>query len=404
MFPYEDFLADKLKGLKRESRYRVFKKVRRETEMFPQAMVDIDGKKRSALVWCSNDYLAMGMHPVVRDAMDNALRMYGAGSGGTRNISGNHPLVIRLEESLANLSQKEAALVFSSGFVANQTALATLGALLPNCVFFSDSLNHASLIEGMRHSRAEKHVFRHNDVPHLRELLEKHAVDRPAIVVFESVYSMEGDFGKLEEILTLSKEFGALTFVDETHAVGAYGPRGGGVCEQLGLLHLVDIHQGGLGKAFGVVGGFVSGSANIIDSIRSFGAGFIFTTSMPPVIAAGALASVEHLKKSTKERKAFADIATILREKVREGGFPVLHADTHIQPIMINDSALCTQLGDLLLRDYGIYVQSINYPTVPRGTERLRVTPSAAHKPWMVIKLINSLHDLFDKLNVRQAA
>jgi 5-aminolevulinate synthase len=346
----------------------------------------------------------MGQHPAVLQAMHEALETFGAGAGGTRNISGNHRLIVALEHELADLHEKEAGLVFSSGYVANETALSTLGQLLPNVMILSDSHNHASMIEGIKHSRADKRVFRHNDLEDLEAQLRAIDPCRPKLIAFESLYSMDGDFAPLREIVYLAKKYNALTFVDETHGVALYGARGGGVVEREGLLSEVDIIQGGLGKGFGVVGGFITGSREIIDVVRSYGAGFIFTTAIPPTVAAGALASIRHLKASQVERAQLFERVEKVRGRLLAANLPVKHTHSQILPLMVGDSALCQRTSDMLLDDYDIYIQPINYPTVPRGTERLRITPSPLHTDAMTEHLADSLVSIWAQLQLQAAA
>jgi len=404
MFNYTKHFTGCLDALKRERRYRFFKELGRHCGEFPQAGLHNSGPVRDISIWCSNDYLGMGQHPAVLAAMHGALDTFGAGAGGTRNISGNHRLIVALEHELADLHRKEAALAFSSGYVANETALSTLGQLLPNVVILSDSHNHASMIEGIKHSRADKRVFRHNDVEDLETQLRSIEPGRPKLVAFESLYSMDGDFAPLKAMVALAKNYGALTFVDETHAVGLYGERGGGVVEREGLLSEVDIIQGGLGKGFGVVGGFITGSREIVDVVRSYGAGFIFTTALPPTVAAGALASIRHLKSSSVERtELFARVEKV-RDRLRRAGLPVKPTQSQILPLMVGDSALCQRTSDLLLDECDIYIQPINYPTVPRGTERLRITPSPLHTDVMTEHLVESLTAIWSHLQLQVAA
>jgi len=394
-------LIDKLKD---EGRYRSFIPLKRQT-LHPSRAV-YDGDDTSLLtVWCSNDYLGMSRHPVVLETMHKTLDEVGAGAGGTRNIAGNSTFIIELEASIAGLHGKEAALVFSSGYVANQTALATLSQLMPEVMIFSDEKNHASIIQGLRLARCEKQIFRHNDVEHLESLLKQAATDRPKIIVFESVYSMDGDIAPIAEIVHLAKEYNALTYLDEVHAVGLYGPHGGGISEELDLAPHIDIINGTLGKAYGCVGGYIAANAEIIDVVRSYGSGFIFTTALPPHVAAGAKASVEYLKSSHIERELQRENVALTKTKLAEAGLSILATDTHIVPLIIGDPVLCKKKSDVLLLDYKIYVQPINYPTVPCGTERFRLTPSPFHTKDDIDYLVRSLAEIMDaKSDVQIAA
>ncbi|MCB0353754.1 MAG: 5-aminolevulinate synthase [Bdellovibrionales bacterium] len=391
-FPYDSCFQDLIGKLHSEGRYRVFAELEREVGRFPIVHLhSADGSQREVVVWCSNDYLGMGHHPSVLSAMHRSLDSFGAGSGGTRNIAGNHNSIVCLEKELAELHDKEAALAFSSGYVANVTALSTLAKALPGCVVFSDSENHASMIQGIRGSRCRKYVFEHNDLAHLERLLKDVDKDLPKIVAFESVYSMSGDFGLIEEICGLAKAYGALTYLDETHGVGLYGHKGGGVAQERHLTDRVDVLQGGLGKGFGVVGGFVTGSSLVIDVIRSYGTGFIFTTSLPPVIAEGAIASLKHLKTSGEERTRHQENARALKEILSSAGLPMLHTPSHIVPLMVRHSGTCKAVSDYLLEQEDIYIQPINYPTVPAGTERLRITPTPLHTTEQMVSLRDAL-------------
>ncbi|MFH1804764.1 MAG: 5-aminolevulinate synthase [Pseudomonadota bacterium] len=403
---YNSFFKDQLSGLKAEGRYRVFANLERIVGEFPKAMLHTgDGQPpRKITVWCSNDYLGMGQHPKVLDAMQNAITGQGGGAGGTRNISGSNHLHVALEEELADLHDKESALLMTSGYVANWTTLSTLGSKLPDCVIVSDALNHNSMIEGMRHSRAERRIWKHNDVAHLEEILRDLGPNRAKIVAFESVYSMDGDIAPIAEILDVCEKYNALTFLDEVHAVGMYGPRGGGVAEREGLMDRIDIIQGTLAKAFGVIGGYIAGNREIVDFVRSFGNGFIFTSSHPPCIAAGALASVRHLKTSDVERATQKERAETLRTRLRDVGLPVMDAPSHIVPLMVGDAAMCKEASDRLLFEHDIYVQPINYPTVPRGTERLRFTPGPLHNDELMDHLIDALLTVWGQLGIQKAA
>lgn len=392
-----------LYALKNEGRYRSFLPLRRHADTPPLAT------NRNAdtpvTVWCSNDYLGMSRHPAVLETMHRVIDETGGGAGGTRNIAGTSDYIVALESCLADLHNKESALVFSSGYVANQTTLATLGQLLPEVILFSDEKNHASIIQGMRLARCHKQVFRHNDVQHLEDLLRQAPANVPKIIVFESVYSMDGDIGPIAEIAQLARKYHALTYLDEVHAVGMYGPRGGGITDQLGLTDQIDIINGTLGKAYGCVGGYITGNADIVDVIRSYGNGFIFTTALPPHIAAGATASIEYLKSSSVEREAQQRTAARTKQALQEAGLTIIQTPTHIVPLIIGDAELCKQKTDQLLQDHRIYVQPINYPTVPRGTERFRLTPSPFHTEDDIRKLTVALCDVFAETSaLRRAA
>ena len=396
---YDAVFSDAIGQIRAEGRYRVFTELERLAGRFPIARSTRTNKE--VVVWCANDYLGMGQHPVVLAAMKDAIDGMGAGAGGTRNISGTHHKITALETTLANLHQKEAALVFTSGYVANEAALSTLGAMLDDCIIFSDADNHASMIHGIRQSNAEKKIFRHNDVAHLARLLAATDVRRPKIIAFESVYSMDGDVGKIKEICALARQYNALTYLDEVHAVGMYGEHGAGVAERDGLMHEVDIIQGTLAKAYGVIGGYVASRAVVVDIIRSFAPGFIFTTTLPPAIAAGANASIHHLMQSVNERAQHQENAHMVKTMLAEAGIPVLANDTHIVPVMVGDAVLCKQASDILLHEYDMYVQPINYPTVRKGTERLRITPTPFHTPEMMARLRDALVDIYARLGIR---
>jgi 5-aminolevulinate synthase len=403
-YPYLSAFRNALAGLKREGRYRVFADIVRRRGSYPNADFHADGSRRPITVWCSNDYLCMGQHPKVLAAMHEAIDATGAGAGGTRNISGTTHYHVELERELAELHEKEAALLFTSGFISNEATLATLAKLLPGLIVFSDALNHASMIEGIRHGGMEKCLFRHNDIAHLDELLRAANPSAPKLIAFESVYSMDGDFGPIAAICDLAEKYGAMTYLDEVHGVGLYGPRGAGVAARDGAMHRVDIVEGTLAKAFGVMGGYIAGTSEIVDCIRSFAPGFIFTTSLAPSLAAGALASIRHLKQSNVERAALHGRAAELKRLLVEAGLPVMDSASHIVPVFVGDAELCKVVSDSLLRDHSIYVQPINYPTVPRGKERLRFTPSPMHTDEMMQALVFALNEVWKTHRLNRAA
>jgi 5-aminolevulinate synthase len=401
---YDRIFKSAIDRLHDEGRYRVFIDILRTKGSFPNAHCFGGNGPKPITVWCSNDYLGMGQNPRVVEAMETALREVGAGSGGTRNISGNTHYHTELEAELASLHGKEGALLFTSGYVSNEAALSTLGKLLPDCIIFSDELNHASMIAGIKNSGCEKRVFRHNDVEHLEELLAEADPDTPKLIAFESVYSMDADISPIAAICDLADKYKALTYLDEVHAVGMYGDHGGGVSEREGVADRLTIIEGTLGKAFGVMGGYIAASKTIIDCIRSYAPGFIFTTSLSPVLVAGALASVRHLKQSQEERRAQQESAAMLKAKFAAADLPVMPSSTHLVPLLIGSPVKAKRISDVLLAEYGLYVQPINFPTVPRGTERLRFTPGPTHTPEMMDELVGALVEVFGREEIRLAA
>ena len=401
---YDQIFDEAIARLHEEGRYRVFIDILRNKGAFPNArcFAGHNGPK-PVTVWCSNDYLAMGQHPKVISAMEEALHDVGAGSVGTRNIGGNTHYHVQLEAELSDLHGKDAALLFTSGYVSNDATLSTVAKLLPGCVIFSDELNHASMIAGIRNSGCEKRVFRHNDLEHLEELLAAEDADTPKLIAFESVYSMDGDVAPIHAICDLAEKYNALTYIDEVHAVGMYGKRGGGISERDEAAHRIDIIEGTLGKAFGVMGGYVAADKKIIDCIRSYAPGFIFTTSLSPALVAGVLASVRHLKESSVEREGQQAAAELLKTTMRNAGLPVMDSVTHIVPLMVGDPVHAKKISDILLAEYGVYVQPINFPTVPRGTERLRFTPGPAHTAEMMDDLVAALVEIGDRMDMELA-
>jgi 5-aminolevulinate synthase len=396
---YEKAFAKALDGLRQERRYRVFTQIERDAERYPRALWRSPEGEREIVIWCSNDYLGMGRHPDVIAAMADTARRVGAGAGGTRNISGNSQAIVDLEAELADLHGKEAGLVFTSGYVSNETGIATIAKLLPGCVILSDAGNHNSMIEGVRRSGCEKAIFRHNDLAHLEELLEA-AGDRPKFIVFESIYSMGGDVAPIGAICDLAERYGAMTYLDEVHAVGMYGARGGGIAERDGVMHRLDVIEGTLGKAFGVVGGYIAGKQVVIDAVRSFAPGFIFTTALPPAVAAAATTSIRHLKRSNAERAGQQAQVQKTKDALVRAGLPVMPTDTHIIPVMVNEAGACKTASDMLLTEHGIYIQPINFPTVTRGTERLRITPTPFHDDRLIGDLVGALVDVWRKLDL----
>lgn len=404
---YESFFADRLKGLKDEGNYRVFANLERQVGEYPRARRHVgegaNASTHDVTVWCSNDYLGMGQHQAVREAMKDAIDTCGAGAGGTRNISGTNHHHVLLEQELADLHGKEAALLFTSGYVSNFAALGTLGATMPGCVILSDALNHASMIEGIRHSRAEKRIWKHNDVDDLDRKLSEIEPGRPKLVAFESVYSMDGDIAPIAEICDVADKHGAMSYLDEVHAVGMYGPRGGGIAEREGLMDRLTVIEGTLAKAYGTMGGYIAASEALCDFVRSFASAFIFTTSLPPAVAAGARVAVRHLKWSEFERAQQRRAVASLRAKLDREGIPHMPNPSHIIPVMVGDPVKCKMISDVLLDSHGIYVQPINYPTVPKGTERLRFTPGPLHTEADIDHLVDALSQLWSRCALARA-
>ena len=395
---YDEFFANALTRLRDERRYRVFADLERLAGRFPRAIWHSPQGPRDVIVWCSNDYLGMGQHPKVIGAMVETATRMGTGAGGTRNIAGtNHPL-IELERELADLHGKPAALVFTSGYVSNETGISTLVKLMPNCLILSDAWNHNSMIEGIRQSHAEKQIFRHNDAAHLEELLRAADPARPKLIAFETLYSMDGDVAPVNRFCDLAERYGAMTYADEVHAVGMYGPRGGGMAAQQGAMHRVDVLEGTLAKAFGCLGGYIAASSSLIDAVRSYAPGFIFTTALPPAICAAATAAIRHLKASNFERERHQDRAARTKAVLSTAGLPVMPSATHIVPVFVGDPEKCKAASDLLLEEHGIYIQPINYPTVPKGTERLRITPTPYHEDALIDVLAEALVDVWERL------
>jgi 5-aminolevulinate synthase len=397
---YNKFFGDALATLHDERRYRVFADLERIAGRFPHAVWHSPKGARNVVMWCSNDYLGMGQHPKVVGAMVETATRCGTGAGGTRNIAGNHHPLVQLEHEIADLHGKEAALLFTSGYVSNQTGISTIGKLLPNCLILSDALNHNSMIEGIRQSGCERQVFRHNDIAHLEELLRAADPERPKLIACESLYSMDGDVAPLARICDLAERYNAMTYVDEVHAVGMYGPRGGGIAERDGVMHRIDILEGTLAKAFGCLGGYIAASKTIVDAVRSYAPGFIFTTALPPAICSAATAAIRHLKTSNWERERHQDRAARVKAILVAAGLPVMSSDTHIVPVFVGDPDLCKRACDLLLEQHGIYIQPINYPTVAKGAERLRITPSPFHEDALIDQLAEALLQVWDQLGL----
>ncbi|HZR60983.1 MAG TPA: 5-aminolevulinate synthase [Xanthobacteraceae bacterium] len=399
---YNTFFASALNRLRDERRYRVFADLERIAGRFPHAIWHSPQGPREVVIWCSNDYLGMAQHPKVIGAMVDVAARLGTGAGGTRNIAGtNHPLV-ELERELADLHGKPAALVFTSGYVSNQTGIATIAKLLPDCLLLSDALNHNSMIEGVRQSGCERRIWRHNDLAHLEELLKAEKRERAKLIVFESLYSMDGDIAPVHAICDLAQRYNAMTYVDEVHAVGMYGPRGGGICDRDNAMARVDVIEGTLAKAFGCLGGYIAASSDIVDAVRSYAPGFIFTTALPPAICAAATAAIRHLKTSSWERERHQERAARVKAVLNAAGLPVMPSGTHIVPVLVGDPEKCKRASDLLLAEHGVYIQPINYPTVPRGMERLRITPSPYHDDVLIDRLAEALVDVWERLGLKR--
>ena len=397
---YSQFFNAALGRLHDERRYRVFADLERIAGRFPHAIWHSPKGPRNVVIWCSNDYLGMGQHPKVVGAMVETATRFGTGAGGTRNIAGTHHPLVQLEAELADLHGKDAALLFTSGYISNQTGIATIGKLIPNCLILSDALNHNSMIEGIRQSGCDRVVFRHKDMAHLEDLLRAAGEKRPKLIACESLYSMDGDIAPLAKICDLAERYGAMTYVDEVHAVGMYGPRGGGIAERDGVMHRIDILEGTLAKAFGCLGGYIAAKGEIIDAVRSYAPGFIFTTALPPSICSAATAAIRHLKTSNWDRERHQDRAARAKAILSAAGLPVMSSETHIVPLFVGDAELCKQASDILLEEHAIYIQPINYPTVAKGTERLRITPSPYHDDGLIDQLAESLLQVWDRLGL----
>jgi len=397
---YNNYFNDALARLQSERRYRVFADLERIADRFPHAVWHSPEGPRDVVIWCSNDYLGMGQNPKVIGAMVETARRTGTGAGGTRNIAGNNHPLVELERELTDLHRKEAALVFTSGYVSNETGISTIAKLMPNCVILSDAWNHNSMIAGVRQAQCEKQIFRHNDMAHLEALLAAASPTRPKLIVFESLYSMDGDVASVGKICDLADRYGAMTYVDEVHAVGMYGARGAGIAEREGVVDRIDVIEGTLAKAFGCIGGYITGSAALIDAVRSYAPGFIFTTALPPPVAAAATAAIRHLKTSELERQRHQEQAARTKAMLTAAGLPLMACPTHILPVYVGDPELCRAASDLLLWHHGIYIQPINYPTVPKGTERLRITPSPCHDDALIDALAEAMVDVWQRLEL----
>lgn len=405
MINYDQIFNNDLKDLRQEGRYRTFNNITRKKGEFPKAVYNNQfGIKSDVTIWCSNDYLGMGQNSSVVDAFVNAVNLVGAGAGGTRNISGTSNYHVELENELAKFHKKDAALIFTSGYIANECALSTLAKMLPDCIIYSDENNHASMIEGIRKGNSDKFIWKHNDINHLEMLLKKSNPALPKIVAFESVYSMDGDFAPIKEIINVSKKYNALTYLDEVHGVGLYGKNGGGLAEELNVIEDIDIFEGTLAKGFGLMGGYITAKNNIIDVIRSYAPGFIFTTSLPPSLAAAAIASVRYVKNNHSLREALYERANKLKKLMLKKNLPIIQNNSHIVPLLVKDPARCKEISDILLNNYSIYVQPINYPTVPKGSERLRFTPTPLHDDSKIEFLVNSLDAIWNELKLSRAA